>query len=68
MSWEGKKYFNNSLFEYIFEQKIRLKINMTTDKGNIQNEMWHWTNDETEVVYKVGSECELNSWPDSPVG
>ena len=23
---------------------------------------------ELELLYKVGSECELNSWPDSSLG
>ena len=26
--------------------KISIKINVVTDEGNSQNEMWHWTNDE----------------------
>ena len=39
------------------------------DEGNSRNEIWHWTNNEIGLaLVPVGSECELNSWPDSSVG
>ena len=47
--------------------KTSIKINMVTDEGNSRNEIEHWTNDEIRVAVKVGSECKLNSWPDSSV-
>ena len=30
--------------------KISIKTNLATDEGNSRNEMWHWTNDEIEVI------------------
>ena len=35
-------------------KKISIKMNVVTDEGNSQNEIWHWTNDEIGVA--------LQSW------
>ena len=42
-------------------KKISIQINVATGEGNSRNEIGYSTNDETGVMYKVGSECELNS-------
>ena len=42
-----------SLFCYthvIYLQKISIKINVATDEGNSQNELWHWTKDEIGIA------------------
>ena len=31
-------------------KKISIKINVATNKGNSQNEIWHWTKDEIGVT------------------
>ena len=56
-----------NFFIYIYS-KTSIKINAATDESNSRNEIGHWANDEIGVAYKVGSGCELNSWPDSSVG
>ena len=39
-----------------------------TEEGSCLNEMWTLNNEmKLELMYKVGSECELNSWPNSTV-
>ena len=46
-----------------------LKVNLATDEGNNQNEMWTLNEKmKLEYLYKVGSEWNLNSGPDSSVG
>ena len=49
-------------------QFISLKANVATDEGNDRNEMWTLDKEmKLEYLYKNGSECELNSWPNSSV-
>ena len=45
-------------------QKISIKINVATDKGNSQNEMSHWTNDEIGVAVQswLWVRVELMAW------
>ena len=53
--------------DYLCE--ISLKTNVATDEGKDRNEMWTQDKEmKLEWLYKVGSESELNSWPDSSVG
>ena len=49
-------------------KKNLMKPNVATDEGNSGNVIWHQRNDGIEVLYKVASEYELNSQPDSSVG
>ena len=45
--------------------KILIKINVATDEGNSRNERLDTEQTmKLEQLYEVGSECELNSWPD----
>ena len=46
-------------------KKISIQINVATEEGNIRNEMDTEQTMKLEWLYKVGSEWELNSWPDS---
>ena len=46
-------------------KKISIQINVATEEGNIRNEMDTEQTMKLEWLYNVGSECELNSWPDS---
>ena len=50
-------------------KKTSIKINVATDEGNNIVEMKLDTEQtmKLEYLYKVGSECNLNSWPDSSV-
>ena len=48
-------------------KKISIKINMATDEGKAEMKSDKEQTMKLEWIYKVGSECELNSWPDSPV-
>ena len=38
------------LHSWDYLKKLSIQINLATDKGNIQNEMWHGTNDEIGVA------------------
>ena len=38
------------LHSYDYLKKLSIQINVATDEGNSQNEMWHWTNDEIGVA------------------
>ena len=45
------------------------KANVVTDEGKDRNEKWTLKKEmKLEGLYKVGSESELNSWPDSSDG
>ena len=67
--WHGSALFTIPLIQSDYLSKSSIKTNLGTDKGNSQNETWHWTNDEIGVaLYKVGSECELNPWSDRSLG
>ena len=48
-------------------EKISIKLNVATDKGNRRNEQDIEQTMKLELLYKVGSECELSLWPDSSV-
>ena len=53
--------------DYLCE--ISLKENVATDEGNGRNETSALNKEmKLEYLYKVGSECELNSCPDSSGG
>ena len=38
------------LHSYDYLKKLSIQINVATDEGNSQNEMWHWTKDEIGVA------------------
>ena len=42
--------------------------NVATDKGKAEMKSDTEQTIKLEWLYKVGSECKLNSWPDSSVG
>ena len=49
-------------------KKISIKINWRLTKAIAEMEPDTEQMMKLEYLYKVGSECELNSWPDSSVG
>ena len=48
-------------------KKTSIKINVATDKGNTQNEIWHWTNNEIEVAVQNWLWVQVNSWSNNSV-
>ena len=42
--------------------KISIKINVVIDEGNSRNEIWRL---KKRWLHKVGSECDIYSWPGS---
>ena len=51
------KYAEYHMYQFImlhscdYLQKISIKINVATDKGNRRVELWHWTNDDIGYMY-----------------
>ena len=45
-------------------KKLSIQINLATDGGNSQNEIWHWTNDGTGVAAQswIWLRDELMAW------
>ena len=44
--------------------KVSIKINVVTDKVNIQSKMWHWANNEIGVAVQIclWVRLELMAW------
>ena len=48
--------------------KISIKINVASSEAIAEIKLDTEREIKLEWLYKVGSECELNSWPDGSVG
>ena len=48
-------------------KKTSIKINVVTDKGNTQNEIWHWINNEIGVAVQNWLWVQVNSWSNNSV-